>query len=258
MGCKKCKNGCRTCNPCIKRQTGNTTDATWSPSWPNSHIPRTFRLADFPPPQDQQDISACAVNACATALNYGMHRQGRRPFRASRLFLYYTTRRHIMRLPRLTDDTGCSLRDVCAAAVKYGVCDEGLWPYHKKLIATEPPAAVVAAAAALPPRACFAVKQRLPDMVSCLVNHHPIMMGMSVYSNITAAQKEGVMGMPGAHDVLLGAHAVLVCGYNIATRMFTLQNCWGEDWGKGGFFDVPMEFVLDTHYCWDLWILAVQ
>lgn len=212
----------------------------------------------MPQALDQQDISACAVNACAIAASYSLNRQGHANFCASRLFLYYNVRRYVLCQTRLSNDTGCTLGDVCKAITTYGVCDEAVWPYTKRLLGCEPPAHVYVAARGMPRLTCLRVKQSMHDIVSCLLNHHPVLMGMSVYSNIMGAAKTGVMSMPAASDKHLGDHAVVVCGYDLDSNTFKVLNCWGDTWGDHGFFRVPTEFVLNPQHCWDLWILVLQ
>lgn len=259
---KACAKSCGTCSPChvcIRPQRADSCDLLWEPHMElPDPAPERFRLSNMPPAPDQRNISACAVNACATALNYGMTRYGMPEFRASRLFLYYNTRRYVMRLPDLGCDSGCSFRDVCKAAVKYGACEEVLWPYSKQLLGSEPPLHLYSAARRMPRFSYRRVPQSLAHMVACLLDQNPIMMGMNVYSNIAAVKKSGVMPMPGPDDTQLGAHAVLVCGYDAAAGRFIVQNCWGMAWGSGGFFEVPMAFALDPAHCWDLWVLTVR
>lgn len=245
---------CRTQK--LHRQPPDPRDHEWQLSRSLSDCPRAFVLNHFPAAMDQAGISACAVNACAVAFNYCLAQQGVAGYRASRMFLYYNTRRHVMKLRNMGVDSGCNLRDVCKALSKFGACEEGIWPYSKALLATEPPGHLYAAARRVPACTYAQVPQTLQQMVSCLLHHHPIMMGMSVYSNIRDVRRsDGVVSMPGPGDSKLGTHAVLVCGYNLETRRFVLQNCWGVRWGNHGRFEVPMEFALDASHCWDLWTL---
>ena len=255
--CDKCQ-ACKACKACIVRCKSCTPDATWEAVWPEGSIPRAFILPSVPPPNDQEAMAACAVNACATAASYAMEQSGHKNVHVSRLFLYYNTRRYVMHVAKLTRDTGCCLKDVCKAAVTMGVCDEALWPYKKNLLGCEPPVQVYIAAQGMPRLSSFRVRQVLADMVSCLLNNHPIMMGMSVFTNISDAAKNGVMTMPTEQDTHLGDHAVLVCGYDLDTRTFTLLNCWGETWGNHGFFEVPMAFALNRRFCWDLWMFSCE
>lgn len=266
LGCNSCKDKCdgcrelhRTCKACVVRQKDAVRDPTWPLSWPPglTAIPTKFRLSPLPPPQDQKGISACAVNACAAALNYLYACRGVSGFQASRMFLYYNTRRYIMKLPDVAVDTGCNLRDVCAAASAFGVCDEAEWRYCRKLLGTQPPSAQYAKAARMPRCKHHAVVQSLHHILSCLLNNQPIVMGLSLFSNIKKAHAEGVLDMPTPQDTVLGSHAVMLCGYNLAHHRFIVQNCWGDGWANRGCFEMPFDYVLNAALCWDLWTLLL-
>lgn len=218
-------------------------------------LPPALVLDQLPLVLDQGAIAACAVNACANALSYCMARQGRPNFRASRMFLYYNVRRHVMKSTDLTQDTGCTLRDACKAAVKFGACDETLWPYSRRLLGVKPPDHLYATAKRANACCYQAVPHSLDHMVSCLAQGYPIMMGMTLFGNIRHVRNKGSLDLPGPGDAPLGCHAVLVCGYDLNTRKFRVQNCWGAKWGDHGFFDVGFEYLLDSSLCWDLWVL---
>ena len=225
---------------------------------PDLHrIPQVLRLDNLPPVMDQEGILACAVNACANALTYCMARSGVPDYRASRMFVYYNTRRYVMRLADMAADTGSNLRDACKAVSKFGACEESVWPYARRLLHARPPAHLYHAARRVPMCKYRSVPHTLPHMVSCLLHGHPILLGMSMFSNIAEVQADGVLGMPRAQDTLLGGHGVLVCGYNMTTRRFLVQNCWGASWGNKGFFEVPFEYMLDKSKAWDLWVLQM-
>ncbi len=65
--------------------------------------------------------------------------------------------------------------------------------------------------------------------------------------------------MPETNEVILGGHAVVVCGYeddmtaNGETGYFIIRNSWGSDWGSNGYFYMPYKFV--PKGCFDCWIL---
>lgn len=252
LGAGPCER-CAACHTCIKRDPAPPPPNPWDVALP-AHVPDSFLLS-LPSAPDQKNISACAVNACATALHFCLARAGYSQCMPSRMFLYYNTRRYIQRCTSMTDDKGCTLRDVCKAASLFGACDEQLWPYEKRLLATQPPMHLYAAARRAPFCTHHAVPQTLPAMVACLLHNGPIMMGMSVFSNIGTIPEDGYLSMPGPRDKRLGAHAVLVCGYNLPAKRFIVQNCWGAAWANKGYFEVPFEFALNAGHCWDLWAL---
>ena len=254
LGASLCQR-CVACYTCIKRDPSRPPPVKgWAT--PPVNVPSSFLLA-LPSAPDQKNISACAVNACATALQFCLAQAGHGEGSPSRMFLYYNTRRYIQRRASMTEDAGCTLHDVCKAASLFGACDERLWSYEKKLMAVQPPMHLYAAARRAPFCTYHAVPQTLDAMVACLLHNGPIMMGMSVYSSLDTISKDGCLSMPGPRDRQLGAHAVLVCGYNLGAKRFTVQNCWGAAWANKGYFEVPFEFALNAKYCWDLWVLVL-
>ena len=250
--CRKC----RSCKACILRQRPDARDKPFDHRYAHK-FPQSFTVRHLPPALDQRNISACAVNACAAAVSACMARHGFPEFRASRMFMYYNTRRHVMKLNSMNVDSGCALRDVCKALSKFGACEERLWPYSKSLLATEPPVNLYRTAHRLTRCAYFAVEQSVPSIVACLLSNGAVLMGMSVFNNMFSVRSDGVLRMPKPSDKRVGSHAVLVCGYDMQARHFLVQNCWGTDWGKGGYFQVPMDFVTNPSYCWDFWTLRL-
>jgi hypothetical protein len=264
-GCARC--GGAVCASCRKfklrlpRQPADPRDRVWHATAAvhrAEDVPARVILEGLPAPLDQKQFAMCAINACATAINYAMSRRGVTGFCASRMFLYYNTRRYVMKMKSL-EDSGCNMRDTCKALAMFGACPEAMWPYKSRLLRREPPAEVYRAARQVLPRCKYeAVPQSLNHMLPCLVHHHPILMGMAVFSNVRRLHEDGEMPMPGPGDTLLGVHAVAVCGYDLATNRFAAMNCWGGGWGDAGVFYIPFEFALNPTLCWDLWILNIQ
>lgn len=220
--------------------------------------PPVHHLRPFPAPLDQNGIGACAVNACAVALAFGMQQAGIVDFRPSRLFMYYNTRRYVALSDNVGVDSGCTLRDACKAVARFGACDESLWPYTKRLLGREPPRHLYRAARRLPHVSYSRVPQTLGSLVACLLHRHPVLMGMSVFGSMWDAYRGGTMGMPRADEQAMGAHAVVVSGFDLQAGRFRVQNCWGAGWGDRGTFELPMAFVLSPRFCWDLWTLDVD
>jgi C1A family cysteine protease len=42
---------------------------------------------------------------------------------------------------------------------------------------------------------------------------------------------------------MLGGHAVLAVGYDDKSKRLTVRNSWGSNWGKGGYFTMPYDYV---------------
>lgn len=244
--------------PCTGRQPHDPRDRHYPLRTPLDYCPRAFTLDGLPCAPDPEGMSPCAVSVCAVALEYCLARRGVCNFHASRLFVHYNTRKFVLKRERLNSDSGCTVRDVCKAVSKFGACEERLWPYNRGTLNRRPPTHLYAAARRIPPCTYARVPQSLPHIVACLLQHRPIIMGMAIYSNIRSVRGScDMLDLPGSGDRPLGAHAVLLCGYDLDRGRFMVQNCWGERWGNStARFEVPHAYVLDQQLCWDLWTLG--
>lgn len=179
---------------------------------------------------------------------------GGAPAELSRLFLYYQE--------RLFDgdvggDGGSTYTTAVRVLRETGCCTEALWPYR------------VAQFAQRPPRACYQEARRVRlkaeewiaptehSIKQCLADGYPICLGLAIHESFqtAAVARTGQVPLPrsagatkGAADAHLGDHAVLLCGYDDATRRFLLKNSWGAQWGERGFFYVPYEYVLGGEF----------
>lgn len=250
--CQRCR-ACKRCCGGLRRQPLDARDHTWARALPHE-VPRAYTLPNMPAALDQGPLAACAVNACANALAMCMEKRGFPSFRASRMFLYYNARVHIMKVA--SRDTGCNLRDVCKAACKYGVCEEKMWPYSPELLKKPPPSHLYHAAKRLPAFQYKSVPQTVRGIVSCLLHGHPVLLGISLYKGVHDVARTGVLAMPRVGEPELGRHAVMLCGYDMGATTFKAQNCWGASWGDRGSFNIPFAYVLHPSLCWDFWVVV--
>jgi len=70
---------------------------------------------------------------------------------------------------------------------------------------------------------------------AALAHYGPLPTSMQVYSDFLS-YKSGVYSRVGGKRV--GAHAVLLVGYNDAEEYFIVKNSWGTGWGEDGFFRI--------------------
>lgn len=75
----------------------------------------------------------------------------------------------------------------------------------------------------------------LSKIKAALAHYGPLPTSMQVYSDFLS-YKSGVYSRVGGKRV--GAHAVLLVGYDDAGEYFIVKNSWGEGWGEDGFFRV--------------------
>ena len=207
-----------------------------------------------PPVYDQGQLGSCTGNAIAAALEFDQIKQGLRRFTPSRLFIYFNERAIEGSIPH---DDGAQIRDGIKSVAKIGVCPESQWPYHPPKFAAHPPAACYASAKLETALHYARVAQELIQMQGCLAAGYPFVFGFTVYDSFEsdAIAKSGMLPMPGVHEKTQGGHAVLAVGYDNRTRMMIVRNSWGPHWGKKGYFMMPYEFIVGSHYASDFWTI---
>ena len=60
--------------------------------------------------------------------------------------------------------------------------------------------------------------------------------------------------MPGAHEKVVGGHAVMAVGYDDAKQAFIVRNSWSANWGIKGYFYMPYAYITST-LCNDFWTI---
>jgi len=67
----------------------------------------------------------------------------------------------------------------------------------------------------------------------------PVVVGIKVRESLQILTGDAPIWQPGgADDKPIGAHALVVVGYDDATGVFDLLNSWGPNWGDNGFFQM--------------------
>lgn len=227
-----------------------------------------------PPVFDQGQLGSCTANAGVAAR---MMRDGISTT-LSRLYLYYEERA----LEGTTgEDAGATMRSICKALHKSGVCPEAAWPYDAGKYADKPSDAATDAAGTYKIAVYKTFSNDGVDDVTQIkqyiaTNNRPVLLGMEVYESMEsdAVAKSGIVPMPGKNESLLGGHAVLAVGYddefNYGTTCigsilgalvgsstkgaFLVRNSWGADWGQEGYFWLPYAYV-QKGLAYDFWVL---
>jgi len=211
--------------------------------------------AQFPAPYNQEQLGSCTANAIAGALQFLEGKEGSpAPVMPSRLFIYYNERD----LEGSTgSDSGAQIRDGIKTVARQGFCPESEWPYE------------IASFAQKPPAACYqdALKERVSEylrltpatvpLLTCLASGYPFVFGFSVYESFESARvaQTGVANLPGPNERLVGGHAVVAVGYDQSSGRFLVRNSWGAQWGMGGHFTLPYQYLTDPMLAADFWTI---
>lgn len=220
-----------------------------------------------PPVYSQGRIGSCTAQAIGASYQVSLVKQRKRNFMPSRLFLYYNARAMIN---STAIDSGAMLRDCIKSIAKQGVCPEpewtyddtpanpitGRWPSNAKP-ARRPSNSSYSSALKRRAVSYARVTPTLDQIKGVLAEGFPIVFGFSVYTSFEsgAVASTGVVNMPQPGERLLGGHAVMMVGYNDATKRVIVRNSWGASWGQKGYFTMPYDYVTNSNLADDFWVV---
>lgn len=194
-------------------------------------------LADLPPVFDQHRVGSCVTQALAGAVMALAPRSGYRMELPDRRALYRRARELI---GTTQEDSGAIIADGIGV-LRCGWEAEREEPPREWGPAWREPAPVQPLDA---PRIVSAEALDFdPASIAWeLACGHPVVVGLQV--------TEAWMGFSGtmlpppreAGDVV-GGHAVMLVGYDLAARVWRVRNSWGEGWAEGGYAWLPWEWT---------------
>ncbi|GFZ33574.1 peptidase C1 [Clostridium zeae] len=230
-------------------------------------LPKSIDLRDkMPPIYDQGELGSCTANAGCANKSYFINNR----VQPSRLFLYYKER---LIEGTVYEDSGASIRDICAALTKYGVCEESLFPYNITKF-TETPSVLADKNALQYTINSYHRITSVEEVKQALANLLPVLLGINVYESFEKVGKSGLVPMPGSSESVLGGHAVLLVGYvdgattvnNASQKLcslikkkttsqgyFILRNSWGTDFADKGYMYLPYEVFEKVKN--DIWVI---
>ena len=210
----------------------------------------------MPPVYNQGELGSCTANAIAAVLDFGRQHQGKPFMSPSRLFVYFNERT----MERtVSEDSGAQIRDGIKSVHKQGVCPESEWPYIVTKFADMPTAKCYADALKFQALLYSRVAPSLNSMLQCLASGLPFVFGFTVYESFESEEvaKTGIIPMPGLKEQTVGGHAVAAVGYDLSKRMALVRNSWGTDWGIGGYFWMPFDYISNPDLADDRWVIKL-
>ena len=209
----------------------------------------------FGPVYDQGELGSCTANAIAGALQFMEAKEGQpAAVMPSRLFIYYNERALEGTVPT---DSGAQIRDGIKTVVRDGFCPEPEWPYDIRRFAERPPARCYSDALRERITRYLRLDGTLSPLLTCLASGYPFVFGFSVYESFMygSVARTGVADLPRPGEQLVGGHAVVACGYDLAARTFTVRNSWGAGWGLAGYFTMPFQYLTAPALAADFWTI---
>ena len=155
------------------------------------------------------------------------------------------------------EDVGSYTRDGIKAIHKWGICSERIWPYLIDKFALPPSLDAYLDATKRIVNTYYRLIT-LDDMLRALDIGYPIVTSMNVYNTFYELEIPGktTLKMPANADNIIGGHAVVLVGYNLANRVFITRNSFGELWGDKGYFYTPFDYVEKDFM--DNWIFDID
>lgn len=223
----------------------------------------------LPPCFDQGPSGSCGPNSGAGLAAFLWP-----GFMASRLAWYYWVR--VLEGDPDVDE-GVETRDVLRILATIGAAPEDDWPFDLARLKQAPPETLKALAAGR--RISSLPRLRgASDMIDCLAQGHPFLLGFEVPSWMDDdwIATSGILTLPppGRGRSSLGGHDVLAVGYDLNFRsnpdflssgcdpalvedeMLLIRNSWGTAWGlrsRPGHFWMPLSWAADPSTGDDAW-----
>lgn len=209
----------------------------------------------MPPVFDQGQLGSCTANGICAALMFSRAMQGLPTWVPSRLFLYWLERS--MEGDTNADD-GAEIRDGIKATNTNGVCREVTWPYDVTKYADRPTSVAFFEAGEFESVLYEAIDNtQINQIKGALAGGLPVVCGFNVYASFESDEvaKTGIVNMPLPNEEMVGGHAVVICGYDDLVQRFLVQNSWGSEWGIGGRFTIPYNYLTDPNLSSDYWVI---
>lgn len=214
-------------------------------------------LARAPP--ESSPLSSCVAGAIASAFHFDRqkrHWERWADFVPSLRFINFNLRYVEASSP---DKGTFGLRDGIKSVKLWGVCPQSQWPYDDSKLEERPPPSCYRTGKTFRATGYKSVQQTLPQLKGCLAMGQPFVFGFVVHSSFNSLTVElaGEMSLPeGDDDSVEGGHAACAVGYSDVWQSFILYNSWGSEWGDGGCFYMPYDYIMDPRLAYDFWTIS--
>lgn len=202
-------------------------------------IPDSVDLSPYlPEVRDQGQVGSCVGfgiggNITATAKQQGVYSEWFSPT------WIYNGARFIE--GTLNEDAGAYPRDGFEWLISKGGLLEHFWPYDPtKLDKTPPPSDLNPEAAKYPVAAYYRVTGGADGICSALAAGHLVSIGTPWFMPWVDIGADGVLPEINARSQLVGGHETCLYGYDKTKKVFYGMNSWGREWGRNGYYTMPM------------------
>ncbi|MFZ0361446.1 MAG: C1 family peptidase [Terriglobales bacterium] len=236
-----------------KRDVHDARDRMYMGSRTSFVLPQQVDLREFGGPiKDQGEEGSCTGHAFSSAREWMARRYEKASPILSPQCLYAE---ELLASGEFPNDDGAMPRTGCQVLTALGCCETALYPYVAGQI-TRP----------TPEQARNALKYKtgayhrigtLSDFLTCLADATPwpVLVGFAVYESFMSDEvaETGIMPVPQVGEAEQGGHEVLCLGYDLGRKLALVQNSWGAEWGRKGYFWMPFEVIASADT--DLWMV---
>lgn len=202
--------------------------------------------------EDQSSLGSCTGQSTTNAYELLLKKLYPSQFvNLSSLFVYYNGR---LIENNIDYDTGASLRDILKGMNHYGVCKDSLWPYDIDKFNVKPSQESYDDAINRLVKEYHRI-YHYNIVVNAINEANPIIIGLDIFSDFIKLNKEHPT-VPMPQDTLyLGAHSMVLIGYDLRNEVYLAKNSFGTDWGDNGYCYIPFEYA--DEYIFEYWVITI-
>ncbi len=226
---------------------------------PVEELPEEVDLRkDMSAVEDQGHVGSCTANAAVGSMEFLKRDRLNRKFLCmktqrdlSRLFVYYNTR---MIEGTIDADVGASIRNTVKSLARYGVCYSRSWPYQENKWDDKPDKDCYKEGEKFKVASYYRV-ENMPELLNAVADGYPVAFGALLFESFNEAARTGIVEVPVTGEISMGAHAMLICGYNRPKKRLLVRNSWGTRWGMDGYCYMPYEYFSFGGLVSDFWVV---
>lgn len=219
--------------------------------------PLEFSLEEFgiPLAYDQGRTSSCTGHAGAAFIRnlYGRAASGRYAWSACPFWIYHRARE---RGGLLGMDAGATMRDLMKVLAEDGAAPTYA---HISKVDAKPSESSLRLAKFTRIREYQRIvpSDDAPNimMTALGLEKLPVLVGVRLFSSVNSSDTrwDGILRVPTSSEPSIGGHALMIDSYDAKRELFSGWNSWGKEWGDGGRFYLPFEYVSRLDLVQDMW-----
>ncbi|UJR14249.1 hypothetical protein I4U23_001240 [Adineta vaga] len=222
-------------------------------------LPNVVDLRSYLSPIEEQSVlGSCVGNALASILEYFYFYTTGHVKIFSRLFIYYNARMmedEVTKRNATENDSGADLQYAIVSLIKYGCCEDQLWPFYEPLINKQPSDQAYENGQLYRLNEFSRLSNNVNQLRQCLAQGYPFVMAIKIFPSF-ASNHQGFIPMPKRYEKPSQyRHAVVCVGYIHSEKVFIIRNSHGLYWGDHGYGYLPYDYVTDKVLTKDLWAI---